>query len=437
MRSLDNTNRPRTLIERLLRGTALVALVMLFAHAMYASRTRPAGRAEGSAVVQSLTSWSTREAPSRVHVAFDPAPTPEIRDWLAAIGQAGTHVTWGGAAPATSALTVEPVPDPWRPTRIWISAPAGSRVVLRDELGLVDTAAVERFGARLVVPHLEGTLHAANADLKATSAERDSLLLRPVLILGQAGWEAKFTAVALEEHGWRVEARLAVAPTGDVRQGAARLVIDTTRYAAVIAIDSVANRYAFQLARYVRAGGGLVATGEAAALASIGAILPAAVIDRPTLPGVFARESSRASLALAPLGRIKAGALVLETQDERDAVAAVAWRVGNGRVIQIGYHDTWRWRLAVADPDALQAHRTWWADIVSGVAYAPRVAIPIVQRLEPTPRASLIETLGPAAVRPAVRASLLDDPRLATVLFAMLLGALLLEWTSRRLRGAK
>lgn len=434
------SDRSRKTFERLLRVVATLTLLMLLAIVMQAARSQPIREAEGSAVPKSLALWSTREAPRQVHVSFNPAPTPEMRDWLGAIARAGTQISWDGIAPAPAALAVEPVADPWRPTRVWIAAPPESRVLLRDKLGVIDTAIVARVGARLVLPQLEGTLHAGNGKLEATSAERDSLLLRSVLILAQAGWEAKFTAAALEEHGWSVESRLAVSPDSDVRQGPERLLIDTARYAAVIALDSVADRYASQLARYVRAGGGLIAAGDAAALSSLATILPATVIDEPTLPGVFARRSGRDALSLAPLGRMKAGAVALEKreqQDGRDAFAAAAWRVGGGRTVQIGYQDIWRWRLAVANPEALQEHRQWWAQVVSAVAYAPRVPVLLEGRLEPTPLASHVEALGPATERITLRASLLDDPRLLNVLFAVLVAALLLEWASRRLRGAR
>jgi len=193
----------------------------------------------------------------------------------------------------------------------------------------------------------------------------------------------------------------------------------------------------------VREGGGLVVAGDGAALGSLAPILPATVTAPPSLPGVFATASGaspRGALALAPLGRLKPGALALETRGGpggRQEIAAAAWRVGQGRVVQLGYHDTWRWRLAGAEADPVRAHRAWWAVLVSGVAFAPRAPLALREPLEPTPRASLVATLGPPGSGPAVRAARFDDPRLVPVLFAVLLGALLLEWAARRLRGSR
>lgn len=432
------------MIEGALRTLAVIALCALLWHTFRARNGAPAAEARGARVAAALVRWSTRDAPRRAHVEVDSPASPEMRDWLAALGRAGTRVTWGGAVPPPTAVAVEPVPDPQRSAHVWLAGPAGTRTVLRDALGVVDSATVARGGARLVVPRLAGTARAATGGVEATAAVRDSLVLRPVLVLGQASWEAKFTLAALEEHGWQVEARLAVAPSGDVTQGPARLAIDTSRYAAVVALDSVARRYASQIARYVRQGGGLVAIGEAAGLASLAPILPAAATAPPSLPGVFTGaaggESPRAALALAPLGRLKPGALALETRRGpagRQAIAAAAWRVERGRVVQIGYHDVWRWRLAGAEADPVRGHRAWWAALVSGVAYAPRVPMAVPEPLEPTPLASLVATLGAPSSRPTVRAAVFDDPRLVPILFAMLLGALLLEWASRRLRGSR
>ena len=437
----------RRAFERALRGLALLALGVLVWYTLHAGRARPAARVEGRDLLEALVRWSTGESPGQVHVDFDSAPSPEVRDWLAALGATRTPATWSGAAPPPIAVAVEPVADPRHSARVWVAAPAGARILVRDELGLLDSATVTRGGARLVVPDLEGAVHAGLRHAEAAAAARDSVVLRPVLVLGMAGWEAKFALAALEEHGWQVETRLAVAPSGDVRQGTARVAIDTGRYAAVIALDSVAARYAGQLTSYVRQGGGLLAVGEAASLAALAPLLPAAVTAPPSLPRTFTADTARAganprdALALAPLGRLKDGALALETRAGRTGgagqVAAAAWRVGQGRVVQIGYRDTWRWRMAGAETDPVRAHRAWWAALVSGVAYGPRLPRRLAEPLEPTPLASLVATLGPPTSRPTTALGLLDDPRLLRVLFAVLLAALALEWASRRLRGAR
>src|ERR1019366_3377028 len=79
--------------------------------------------------------------------------------------------------------------------------------------------------------------------------------LHPVLVVGRAGWEAKFAVAALEERGWTVEARLFVAPGADVTQGS-RGAIDTSRYAAIVALDTTLGAVAASVAWVGRGGGG-------------------------------------------------------------------------------------------------------------------------------------------------------------------------------------
>jgi hypothetical protein len=55
--------------------------------------------------------------------------------------------------------------------------------------------------------------------------------------------------------------------------------------------------------------------------------------------------------------------------------------------------------------------------------------------VEPTPVATLVATLGTPSRQAQARGTLLDDPRLLPILFALLMAMLFAEWTSRRLRG--
>jgi hypothetical protein len=107
-------------------------------------------------------------------------------------------------------------------------------------------------------------------------------------------------------------------------------------------------------------------------------------------------------------------------------------------VVQSGYDETWRWRMSGGD-DALAAHREWWSRLVTAVAYAPlvrRVSTGDVA-IDETPLASLIDAIGqPTALDTAPR-STPDTSRTTRILFALALGGLLLEWASRRLRGAR
>jgi hypothetical protein len=269
----------------------------------------------------------------------------------------------------------------------------------------------------------------------ARSATRDSLALGRVLVLGQVGWETKFVTAALEERGWRVDARMELGPKGDVLQSAPGLrasafVVDTARYSAVVAVDSTAARYA-QIAGYVRSGGGLVATASAVRVPALAA-LGAGGMERP-IEAVepFAADTlrPRRSLALRPIS-LRPDAVPLESRDA--AVAVAARRVERGRVVVMGYEDTWRWRMG-GGPDAVERHRDWWADLVARVAYTSRVTHPASPAIDEAPYARLVERLGsPVSAGVAGRASRVLP---IAFLFAVLALALLTEWASRRLRG--
>ncbi|MDE2679323.1 MAG: hypothetical protein OXI76_15600 [Gemmatimonadota bacterium] len=435
--SIRRRHRLRIGLERTAHLAALALIALLIGHALYAQRARPSLRAEGLEVGGALARWSTSVNPRRIHAVIDSVPAPSVRDWLAALPGAGTEAGWDGETPAPSALSVEPVADPRKPSRVWVATSPGARVQLSDELGAVDSASVDGHGAVFVLPRLEGPIQATlDGQELATNALRDSVSIKSALVVGMAGWEGKFIAAALEEHGWEVDARFAVAPSGDVEQGPAQIRLDTARYSFVVAMDSVIRRYADRLPRYVSQGGGLIVLGEASSVPGMEALLPARW-GIPTRPVDFRPETAddpRRSFALGDLYNLKRGAIALEMRD--DDVAVAGWRVGDGRVIQVGYLDTWRWRMAGLDEDAVEDHRLWWAALASGVAHAPRFDRAVAGEVEPTPRATLIETIGTPAPAELELASILDDPRLLPLLFGAAVGLLFLGWMSRRLRGA-
>jgi hypothetical protein len=117
------------------------------------------------------------------------------------------------------------------------------------------------------------------------------------------------------------------------------------------------------------------------------------------------------------------------------AMRIAAGRVELGRVVLLGYDETWRWRMEGGD-GAPGAHRAWWSALVASVAHAPLVPLGDVPAVDEAPYAALRAALGtPSAELTA--ADLAPDSRSDTLLLALLLGALLAEWTSRRLRGAR
>ncbi|MBA3403566.1 MAG: hypothetical protein H0U13_02610 [Gemmatimonadaceae bacterium] len=433
-------SRFRVFAEGVLRAVTLATLAFLIWHALRILDERRSARAGGVDIRQSLIEWSTREAPERVHVAFDSIPAPSIRDWIAALPGAGTRVSWEGVSLLPGALTVEPVVDPRHSTRIWVAAPGGSRIVIHDELGLLDSVTARGGGAMFTLPKVQGMVRAdigsAAGTTQAASGLRDSVSVKSVLVLGIVGWETKFVVASLEEHGWNVDAHLAIAPAGALIQGATTPRIDTARYAAVIALDTSAARFADRIIEYVRSGGGLIAAGYAASLPALAPILPASGTATVFGPGSFENDtaSPRKALALVALRQLRPEALSIEMRGRSTAVAA--HRVNSGRVLQVGYLDTWRWRMGGLN-DPVKSYTMWWSGMVSSIAYSARTSWPLIPAAEPAPLAALIAALGTPIVLPAEVSRVLNDSRLLPALFALLMTTLLAEWASRRLRGEK
>jgi hypothetical protein len=340
-------------------------------------------------------------------------------------------VSWEGRGIVPSAVAVYPVPDPKRGVTVAIAGPEGAQAVIRDGIGVIDSAAASPAGVRLFAQSVEGAVSALVGGSVATATRRDSLDLRPLLVLGRASWETKFVVAALEERGWKVDARMSVAPGIDVTRGSPA-VPDTARYSAVIAVDSSARSMGAAIARYVRAGGGAVIAGSAARVPALAALLPgvpgAEIAERPAARG---DSASRVQLALSPITRLTNDAVSIERRAEHVAVAAR--RVGRGRVLQVGYADTWKWRLTGAT-EPVAEHRQWWSRAVSAVAFAPAHPLPRDGDVDPAPMARLVGTLGPPSE--AVDTVATSRFPLDSWLFGLCLAALLAEWSSRRSRTA-
>ena len=421
----------RLWLERVARGLGLLLLCWLLVD-VFRGRAEPLRASVGDRELSAqLSRWSTAADPASVHLDSEGSIAPFQRDWLAALPGAGTAITWESRGGVPLALAVEPVADPEGGVRAWIAAPSGTGVEIEDPAGLLDSLAAAGGGARLLVRSSPAGLRARAGGSAAGSAVTDSLVLGRLLLLGRAGWESKFAAAALEERGWRLDARLRLSPRGDVRQGSAT-PIDTARYAAVLVLDSIGHAEAQAVARFVHQGGGVVIAGsavEAAVLAAVSAGRPGA-----PLPGREPFDSTlpepRRSLELVPMAP-REDAVVLERRGNAAAVAAR--RIERGRVVTTGYRDTWRWRMGGGE-GSVQAHRDWWAGLVAGVAYTGRVTRDVRPDIDEAPLATLIDRLGPARGAPAGPGPGLGISR--AWLFGLLAAALLLEWASRRLRGA-
>jgi hypothetical protein len=413
-----------------MRIALLLALVLAIEEAVTVMKQRPSLRAAGgdAAVRSALRDWSTRGYPADAHAVLDSIPTAATRDWLAALRGTGTRISWESSLPAI-AVVVEPLADPKRASRVFIAAPSASKVALGDSLGAMDSVVVRRFGATAGPAMIHGSLRAAAGGAVAVANVPDSLAIRPLLVIGRAGWEGKFLVSSLEEYGWKVDARLAVSPGNDVLLGPASPAIDTSRYAAVIVLDASAARYAAAIQQYVRRGGGLVAIGEGGTLSALSAILPATAGDEIPAGDVTGAQPT-SGLALRPLA-LKAGAVPLQRRGNGVAVAAM--RIGSGRVVQVGYVDSWRWRMG-GRGDAPDDYRSWLSSVIGSAAYAPRAERATSASSDAAPIATLHSSLGPPSASPRGLGGG-DGSRWMAFLFFAAISALVLETASRRIDG--
>jgi hypothetical protein len=356
------------------------------------------------------------------------------RDWLRALRGAGVRVTWeprGKSGLVATAVSAEPIADPRGAVSVAVAAPPGVAVVIGDRLGAIDSARVPARGiVTFRVPDPVVGARATVGTVQSTAGAIDSLVMRRVLVLAHAGWEGKFVAHALQDEGWPVDVRLVVSPKNDVVSSRS-VLIDTAHYAAVVAVDSGADGLGSALARYVASGGGLIAGPRDAG--AVPSLAPGS--SAPVERGMAELPDSAPwrGLALAPVTRLASGAVELERRDSLVTVAAR--RVERGRVLQIGYPDTWRWRMDAGD-SGVAGHRSWWARMVAAVAYVPAIVHAPIAAADPAPLATTIDRLGPPSAAPGgARSGPEQGP--PPWVFAAIVLALVAEWASRRLRGRR
>lgn len=419
---------PRRRFELGCRIAAFAVLGWLIGTSLVPAAPRAVERATSRNVGARLAGWTRLPASVALHADLATSPDAWIADWLGALRRAGHAVTWSGSLPAV-ALAVEALPDPAGGVRIDIAAPSGAAVSVRDAASDIDSVRVAALGATVATPVAMDSIVAESNGATFGAPVPPSPELRSVLVVGQAGWEGKFVARALEERGWRVLARFGVAPGVDVSQGAAA-PLDTSRVAAVIAIDSsAASLGAAALERFVRDGGGLVLVGSAGASAALSSLAPGTLGARTRPAALPADTIGLGATGFYPVRALAPDATALDRR--AGSIAVAARRVGAGRVVQVGYDDSWRWRMA-GSPGSEAAHRAWWSRVVGSVAYVPSGARAFAARGADAPLAYLVDRAGPprpAASRVAGRGI---DQR---ILMAVIMILLCLEWGSRRLRG--
>jgi hypothetical protein len=423
---------PRNRFELGCRIGAFAVLGWLLGTSIMPASGRRVVRASQSDVGAKLAEWTRLPARFALHGDFATAPSPWEIDWLSALKRSGRSVTWSGSPPPV-AVTTEATADPRGSVQISVAAPSDDRVSLRDDASLIDSIHVSNLGGSVTVPLLVGDVVANAAGQVAAAPPPDTTPLKSIVVVGAAGWEGRFVVVALEERGWPVIARFAVAPNVDVTQGAGSLTLDTGRVAAVVAIDTVVQRFGGAIERFVRSGGGLVLAGPSSLAPATTPLAPGAIGTR-FRPAVLPRDTLYlGSTGFFPVTSLKPDAVPLERRT--GGIAVAARRVGAGRVIQVGYDDSWRWRMAGA-AGSENAHREWWSHIVSAVAYVPQpVGNAAAAPWASAPLALLVDRVGPS--RSSAPSGVGRPPVDRRLILALILILLIAEWASRRLRGLR
>ena len=382
-----------------------------------------------SALGRDLDAMLTDPLLSAVDLTIDAMPSRAERELLMALRRAGVAVRWHGNPPALAIEAVR-VREPDERTRLLIAGNGGVPLVLVDSAGLLDSIR-GRSVATVDVASVVGAVRAEQGRFAARAVVGSSDPRRAVLVLGRADWESKFVMSALSEAGWLVRASIPTAPGVTVRDDGL-LPIDTTRYDVVVALDSSAVDLAPAIARFVAQGGGLIAGGSALGLATFRALAPARAGER--LPGriLLADDSvTPRDLPFRPLATARPDAVTLERQAAGPSL--VARRAGMGRVLAVGYDESWRWRM-LGGVSGLAAHRRWWSGAVGSAA--PERPVAISTGGDAAPLASLVSALGPPSTPAATGSHATHDP-MPLILMLIVAGCLLAETASRRFRGAR
>jgi hypothetical protein len=129
---------------------------------------------------------------------------------------------------------------------------------------------------------------------------------------------------------------------------------------------------------------------------------------------------------------LRENAIPIEMRGQKIAVAAR--RIDAGRALELGYEETWQWRMAGGER-SVREHSAWWTRLVSSVAYAPAVAPAGKHPGDEAPLPALVAAIGPRASALTPINSSGAAPDAGMLLFALVALALVAEVTSRRTRG--
>lgn len=430
MRSPGN----RSVVEAALRGVSVLAMIAL-AWRLWTGASTGAERvvrASSATLDSALTAWS-QVPPSRAEFDATVIPSARERDWLVALKRTGSDISWTTADSAGSAVTLESAPRSQSRSRMWVVAAPNTSVTLSDIVGRVDSTRIrEGFGEWRM--HPLGKVTISLGATRAITAPRDSFVVKPALMVGSANWESKFVTAALEEEGWSVTTRITVAPGALVRQGASA-AIDTASFSAVIVLDSTSALDARSVNAFVNGGGGLLAAGPGVQHPSLRGLMPRTTRPMPGVIGGLFGPGPRQGLDARGF-RLTTRQVVLERRSVGNAAVSeavvAAERVGMGRVLALGYDDTWRIRMSRPDEQAPAEHREWWSGMLGSVARVRLVPLDVV--VDDAPFAATVAALGPP-VPPVARPDETSSWPWDVILAVIAASALLSEWLSRRLRG--
>ncbi|MFN8571998.1 MAG: hypothetical protein U0132_08080 [Gemmatimonadaceae bacterium] len=427
------TKGTRWWVEALCRAVAGLSLGIMALTLMRGGVGRQAPLEVGSVTLPQALTRATQEPVTELRLRADHAPTSEERDWLRALRASGTSVSWQGTRPLRpSAISMEPAVTLGGEQGVTLLASPGTTVVLSDDVGRIDSVSVGPLGRLTLSGTVAGEVTARLGTGDAPQATAQRADLGRVLVLGRADWESKYVMAALEESGWQVDARVRVSPEVVMTQGTPQ-ALDTSRYAAVVVLDSGVTRTT-ELAGYARSGGGLLVAGTAVEDPSLLSLAGGAIgpLQRAEI-GALVSSNPRRGLTARAISARDPMAVVLEAR--ASATVMLGRRVGLGRVAASGYLETWRWRMQGGE-GSVEAHRAWWSNAVGGVAHVRPLRDGGTGGLNGAPLAALHAVLGPPATTSAM-ATTATQVWVLPLTFLVALLSLLAEWTSRRLRGAR
>lgn len=421
----------RRIAEWVLRGAMLALLVLALWRSLEpASESRVTRGVRASDLASSIPAIVASPDVRAADVTMDAMPARAERDALVALRRAGVTVRWSGVVPAIAIEAVR-AREPDARARIMVSAADTAALSLADSAGLLDSVRAKG-GATVDAASVVGEVRASQGRFSASSRAPDPTDRRAVLVLGQPNWESRFVMQALGEAGWPTHARIIAAP-GVAVTDAALLPIDTSRYDVVVALDTSAADLAPAVARFVSQGGGLIAAGTALDVGAFRALVPARAGERRVGRILLAEDTvTPRDLPVRPLAVARDDALTLAR--EAGGITVAARRAGAGRVIAVGYDESWRWRM-LGGITGVDAHRRWWSRAAGAVA-PERVQGASVSGANAAPVAALYDALGAPAAAVASNASRSPDA-LPLVLLVLIATSLLAEIASRRFRGAR